>query len=265
MKRFLFIAALFFQSTAHAQYQVQKGHWFISHIVGGYGFTKVDWREEEEGRPEQRWTSKDNVFRLGFTGPDWGSVQLNSYKSTDESTGNKSKQSGMEIWLEPQAGFFIRDNFMIGASAVMGYGKSKNIGPGSSGKEKYWALGIGPAMRYYFGKNVKKKPFAGFESRFDIKREDDKEYYSDDFTGDRNEYHTKGSKVMVRPFAGYALFVDKRWTADVRVEYTYTKETSNRTRYYYEDETLDSNYPQSQKVVITNNVIAISFGISYTF
>ena len=265
MKRLLFIVALFLQLSAQAQYQVQKGHWFISHIVGGYGFTKVDWREKEQNRPEERWTSKDNIFRLGFTGPDWGSVQIGSSTSRAESSGNESKQRGMEIWLEPQAGYFIRDNCMIGASALMGFEKYRDTGPGSSGKGKYWAFGLGPTMRYHFGKNAKRKPFAGFESRFDITGQDDKDYYSENFSGDRFEYRTKGSKVMVRPFAGYALFLGKRWAADFRLDYTYTKENSDRTQWYYEDETLDSNYPESQKVVVTNNVIAISFGISYTF
>lgn len=265
MKRFLFIAALFLQLSAHAQYQVQKGHWFISHAVGGFASTKVDWKIYEEGEPIGRWTTRDNVFRLGFSGPDWGSVETGSGKSKDESGGQESEESGMEIWLQPQAGYFIRDNLMIGASVLMGIDNAKYNETGSSGKDRYWALGIGPAMRYYFGKNMKRKPFAGFESRFDITREKDINYYFPGFIGDRNEYHTKGSKQMIRPYAGYALFLGKRWTADLRVDYTYTKETSDRTQWYYEDEQLDSDYPKSSKAVITNNTIAISFGISYTF
>jgi hypothetical protein len=265
MKRFFLIALLLFQLTAHAQYQVQKGHWFISHTIGGFASTKADWKGYVEGDLRVQYSSRDNLFRLGFSGPDWGSAQTGSGKSTDESTGQKSDESGMEIWLQPQAGYFIRDNLMIGASVMIGIDNDKYNESVSSGKSRYSELGIGPSMRYYFGKNIKRKPFAGFESRFDIIRRKNKNYYSADFIGDRNEYHTKGSKQMIRPFAGYALFLGKRWTADLRVDYTYTKETSDQTQWYYEDETLDSNYPQSNKVVITNNAIAISFGITYTF
>lgn len=265
MKQLLLMAILFSQITAYAQYQVQKGHWFIGHTIGGYAFTKMVWKASHNGGPDEGYTSRNNAFELGFSGPDWGSAEIGSNRSTDESTGNESKQNSTAITLRPQAGYFVRDNLMIGASALMGLETEKSIGPGSSGRGRSWALGIGPMMRYYFGKNSKRKFFTGFESRFDMARSKEKHYYSDNFEGDRNEYDTKGSNEMIMPFVGYALFLGKRWTTEMRADYTYSKETVKHTQWYYEDETLDQDYPKTENLVITTNRFAINLGITYTF
>ena len=70
---------------------------------------------------------------------------------------------------------------------------------------------------------------------------------------------------MVRPFAGYAWFLGKRWTIDSRLQYNYVKGTNERTSWYYEDGELATYSPQTDKTNHTVNSIGVSFGIGYTF
>jgi hypothetical protein len=69
---------------------------------------------------------------------------------------------------------------------------------------------------------------------------------------------------MIKPFAGYAWFLGKRWTADVRMEYTYRKNTEKFTSWHYVGDALETDYPKYYKVDRKFNSVAVSFGISYT-
>lgn len=265
MKCSLLFAVLLLKLTTQAQYQVQKGHWFIGHTAGELAFTKYHAKALEEGEPSGEYSTRQFGFRFGFSGPDWGSLEIGKNKNKDENSDFESEESGFAIYLQPQAGYFISDNLVIGANVSIGIETYRYSNDSDIGKGKYLEFGIGPTLRYYLGKSVKKKPFIGFESRFDITKENDKTDYTAGQWMEYYDYDTNGSRVMIRPFAGYAWFLGKRWTADLRVHYTYAKHTTKRKTSFYVDRSMDSDYPQSDRVEETYNTIGLSIGIGYTF
>jgi hypothetical protein len=262
MKRLLSIAVLFAQLTSYAQYQVQKGRWSIGHTIGGYDHTKITYTQYQEDVLYDEFTTTNSGFRFKFTGPDWGSLETLTQKYSSPLSDYESKNSYTSIWLQPQIGYFIKDNLMIGANLLMGYSREKYTNSFDDySKGNYWELGLGPIMKYYFGKNIKRKPFAGFETRFEMARGKEREYEASEM----DVSQTKGSNIMVKPFAGYALFLGKHWTADVRVEYTYRKHTEKFTDWHYVGDALETDYPKHYKLERKFNTAALSFGIGYTF
>lgn len=265
MKQLFLLTCLIMQLTIHAQYQVQKGRWIISHTIGGFSSSKQDYKQYFEEELMGDFTIKNTGFQLAFIGPDWGSAYISSSKYSDNRYGSETKESGAGFYLQPQAGYFIRDNLMIGAGILIGIETSKYEDGDEVGKERYLALGLGPILRYYIGKNQKRKPFVGFESRFDFIREKDIEDDTDGQMMEYFDYRTNGSRVMIKPYAGYAWFLGKRFTAEARIEYFVGKETTKRTTNFYVDGSLDSDYPQSGKFEIARSSIGLNIGISYTF
>lgn len=262
MKRFLFAAVLFFQLTAHAQYQVQKGRWSIGHSIGGYDHTKITHTQYEEDEVYDINVMKNSGFRFAFTGPDWGTLETLTQKNSSPNSDYESKSKYASFWLQPQIGYFIKDNLMIGANLVMGYSRTKHTNSFEDyAKQNYWSLGLGPIMKYYFGKNIKRKPFAGFETSFEMAGGKEREYES----SEEDVSQTKGSNIMVQPFAGYAWFLGKHWTADVRMEYMYRKHTEKYTYWHYVGGALETDHPKHYKVERKFTTVGLSFGISYTF
>jgi hypothetical protein len=262
MKRFVCVAVLFLQLTAHAQYQVQKGRWSIGHSIGGYDYTKINLTQFEEDELYDKITLINSGFQFDFTGPNWGSLDILTQKNSNPLSDYETKSRYASLWLQPQIAYFIKDNLMIGANLVMGYSKEKHTNSFEDyTKDNYWSLGLGPIMKYYFGKQVKRKPFAGFETRFEFARGKDRNYQS----GEEDVSETKGSNIMIKPFAGYAWFLGKRWTVDARMEYAYRKHTEKYTYWHYVGDALETDYPKHYKQERIFNTVAVSFGISYTF
>lgn len=62
------------------------------------------------------------------------------------------------IGLNPTAGYFVADNFAVGATIMLEYDKF--------GENKSTTFGAGPLARYYFGKPTNVRPFAHGELNF---------------------------------------------------------------------------------------------------
>src|SRR5688572_8132957 len=108
MKGILILAAFLAQFTVNAQYQTQKGRWNISHVVAGYGYSTFNLEEYDEGSLDAKSSWTESVFRLGFSGPDWGEIESRRSKYRDEMSSFESDTKFTAIWLQPQAGYFVR-------------------------------------------------------------------------------------------------------------------------------------------------------------
>lgn len=126
-----------------------------------------------------------------------GSGTIQSYHGETTSGNTFTKTTLFALSLSPGAGYFIIDNFAIGANAtIMYYKQSPN---------KYYTLGLGPWARYYFDHGI----FVKAETNFILLHG----------MGSNN---SRQRSYSITPGVGYAFFLNQKVTLEPCLSYTFS-------------------------------------------
>lgn len=264
MKQFL-IASLFILigADSYSQYQTKKGHWILTHTVVNGGPVWYHTRNYENGVLETSYKGKETNFYAAFN-PTYGGLESSREKYLNEKPAYV-KTSDASFQIEPQAGYFIKDNLMIGAAFIAGFSFESEKEEGDVDRSRTWHIGAGPIARYYFGNKKKHRAFVGLESRAFIQTKNRREKY---ITNNKlEEYKEDGDAVgfRVKPYVGYALFLGKHWTADAHIGFLYDKSDYETVYKSYTDKVIKSGYPYRERSKYDNKTLSLNIGIAYTF
>jgi hypothetical protein len=126
-----------------------------------------------------------------------GSGAIQSYHGETTTGTTFTKTSVFAFNLSPGAGYFIIDNFAIGANATVSYYKQ--------GLNKYYTLGLGPWARYYFNNGV----FVKAETNFIL------------FHG-MGSNNSRQRTYSITPGVGYAFFLNQKVSLEPCLSYTFS-------------------------------------------
>jgi hypothetical protein len=126
-----------------------------------------------------------------------GSGAIQSYHGETTVGTTFSKTSVFALNLSPGAGYFIIDNFAIGANATVSYYKQS--------LNKYYTLGLGPWARYYFNNGV----FVKAETNFILLHG----------MGSNN---SRQRTYSISPGVGYAFFISPKVSFEPCLSYTFS-------------------------------------------
>jgi hypothetical protein len=121
------------------------------------------------------------------------SIQSNNVQPSFEST---TSTGLFTISFTPGCSYFIHDNFALGLNTNVSYYK---------GSEKYYSVGVGPTIRYYFknGLFIKAESMIAFMGRI-------------------NSYNrAKATNISLIPGIGYALFLNQKVALEPCFSYMY--------------------------------------------
>jgi hypothetical protein len=126
-----------------------------------------------------------------------GSGTIQSYHGETIVGNTVSKTTVFALNLSPGAGYFIIDNFAIGANLTTTYYKQ--------GLNKYYTLGLGPWARYYFDNGV----FVKAETNFIL------------FHG-MGSNNSRQRTYSIAPGVGYAIFLNQNVSLEPCLSYTFS-------------------------------------------
>ena len=262
----LTVSILLILCCATAQQQIMKGRWFISHSIGGFAYTS-DHTKIYNGAGVLEDDIKDTRygFFTSFSGPDYGDIEVS--RRNYESNTVDTRINRFNIVLEPVAGKFINDNLLLGASIYINIDNSKQERKDADvdGKSKKRAIGIGPLVRYYFAGTDKARFFAGLESRYTFTNYDDENLTTTGANTTRQAFDVDWRTLMVNPHAGYAWFVGKHWSIELRADYRYETEDRDQTLAYQVNGVMQTGYPQITRHDRKINRISLNAGIRFSF
>jgi hypothetical protein len=268
MKIIVIIAIIFFIPTLlSAQPQVKKGRWFIGHSIGGPDYEMYSYKTYDNNAALIGHTKFSGLFfNLSFIGPNWGGISGNSYQQENVLTGEELDNKSMSVTLQPTAGFFVRDNLVIGASVLLsasssrsGYSENEATNRASS-----FGAGIGPLLRYYIGNRTKSKPFVGLESRFTMYSFKQKSSSTQAAITYRSERDQDNTSLMVLPQLGYAWFPGKRWILELRLQYRYDHMKAESTERSFTNNVMNMGYPRDATTKEARHAIGVMAGVAFT-
>lgn len=215
----------------------------ISHDVLGMGYQsqkiKIYFNDVYAGQEKY----SGFYTTLVFQSPYWGGI---SFYSTDQDNTNAagndaggSTRRSFSFHLKPSIGRFISDRFLLGGelNIYLATDKTNYFSPNDSEENtfKYTTLGIGPYIRYYFGKLKGKQLFhAGLSGGVNyaiINQE------SSDNGGAPLVFKSKQPTFYAKPSFGSSWFAGKHWSfglsASCHVEtfqYTLSNSSNNSSK-----------------------------------
>jgi hypothetical protein len=264
MKHFLIASLIMLIGfNSYSQYQTSKGRWTISHTLlsgGPYSYSGTSY---ENGQFTNGYRGKEFNITGAFT-PWWGGLEF-SHEKYPTPKPSYVKQTDISFSIEPQVGYFIKDNFMIGAAFIGGFDINSEKEGAEFDKDNDWFIGLGPIARYYVGKNKKHRAFAGFESRAFIQTGKGREEYTSNNDLEQYNKDKDAFGFRVKPYAGYALFMGKHWTADAHVGFQYERSEYTTLTTSYTNKVIKNGYPRKNKDVYENRQLSLNVAISYTF
>jgi hypothetical protein len=262
----LLIAALFILIgfNSYSQYQTQKGRWIITHTIANGGPYWYSSKSYEDGVLENSYKGKETQINAAFTSPWWGEIEFEREKYPTPKP-SYVKETDLSFSIEPQAGYFIKDNLMIGAAFLAGFDIYNEKEEAEFDKSNSWYVGLGPVARYYIGNKKKHRAFVGFESRAYVQTGTSRNQYFSNNKLIENSIDRDAFGFRVKPYAGYALFLGKHWTADAHIGFLYEKDDYKGLHKSYTDKVMNNGYPYEQRNVYENKMLSLNVGIAYTF
>lgn len=139
-----------------------------------------------------------------------GEVYINYNKEKNESSGfsyENLEQKFLTVGLNPQVGYFVVDQLVVGLSIPLSYQKSyaSRNDLGSS----YFAMGIAPYAKYYFVNKFFIQLSAGYE------------FGKNKFENADTKETIKGFTII--PTIGYAFFINSKISLEPSISYAYSK------------------------------------------
>ncbi len=248
-------------------YQLQKGRFLISTNTISFSPAKTETRNYQNNLLLSSIKRNPVGLNFLFRSGNWGSggfVNLNveQFDAGNNPTSSSKEKQG-NIFLNPTAGYFVRERLMVGVELLIQTGKykynSSSIGGNNSGDNKEHLLGIGPELRYYFGKPGSKRfPFAGVSSLL-FTNGGTRNQNTTTFT---NNSSSKGNGGSVTPYAGYSWLIGKRWLIEPAVMGNFnTSYSESKVTYTGGGNTTVTNYSSKFK---STSVAGIRLNVSFT-
>jgi hypothetical protein len=186
---------------------------------------------------------KGNLFLAGYS-----NLGLDIGKNKNKSGGvTADNYSYSEFFINPEAGYFILDNLMVGGFLDFYYDSDKYA---SDRQDKYSKIIIGPNVRYYILKFGKLMPYG--EVRLGVGTENSKYRYSSS-----DSYNsTKSTYVTARVGAGGTYFFTDNLGLDAFAGYDYDAWTTKN------DDAVDS--PTSTKNTNFYSSLEMNLGLVFT-
>jgi hypothetical protein len=252
--------------SATAQQQTKKGRWFIMHSFGGL-MHETEKSKEYNGAGTLVNTAEitEFGFRSNFSGPSYGNLQVIDTRYESNAQNFDLNQFG--ITLQPVAGIFINDNFLLGASLYINVDNSKRSDENNNNtvsKVRSNGLGLGPLVRYYFGGTEKRKFFAGVESRYSFQKYRGTSTSVNGADTYLQQQESDNNTLRATPHIGYAWFMGKRWSFELHLDYHYEKITRDSRLSSAVNGVQQTGYPQqsTQKITITRPGFYAGIGFS---
>lgn len=169
---------------------------------------------------------KKNVFLLlvlfasllpAFAQTDEGSWLVGGSAGLDYTVQSGSR--AFNASLSPQGGYFVVDNFAVGVRLPLGLQSTFNettssLGSDIENRTLTYRAGIGPFVRYYFGKSAI-RPFVNAGADYQYSRTREKVNFSDEpYISNENSYSLFGG-------AGMAYFISQFVGLETQLTYTY--------------------------------------------
>jgi hypothetical protein len=257
----LFLTVMLFQSPLQAQQQTKKGRWFIKHNAVGFQYKTDEQRViNSAGVLLSLQRQRELGFFTSFSGPDYG--DLNADHTTFEEPGKPdAKYRNFNIVLEPVAGVFVQDNFLLGASVRIRAGYSKFNVTSTQQRFRNVSLGLGPFVRYYFGGTDKARFFGGLESRYTFSRDVSVSNSTSGADKFRSDSRNNDTEIILSPHTGYAWFAGKRWSFELQVGYRYRSNTSEEIYTLNKNGTTQPGYPTRREIHSKSSGVILSAGI----
>jgi len=265
MKQFLIAGLLALIGTnSYSQYQTKKGHWVLTHTVVSGGPYWYHSKGYEDGVLDDEYSGRTTTINGAFSGPSWAEVDYLREKRPTQKPG-VWKERDFSFHIQPQIGYFIKDNFMIGTAFLAGIDSYKQSEDGEFEKFNTYYVGIGPMARYYFPNKKKHRPFVGFESRVYVETGKDHSKYFNNNKIEEVKSNRNAFGARVKPYAGYALFLGKHWTADAHIGFMIDRDDNKKTTYSYTDKVLNNGYPYKERDLYLDKALSLNIGVAYTF
>ncbi len=136
----------------------------------------------------ERPLTKGNILISGG-----GTIQYSKINATIGT--NTQKTNLFNISLNPGIAYFFIDNLALGLNTDFVYY--------SQGNNKYYSLGIGPSIKYYFGNGILIKGESTFSGLYAL--------------GENDTY--KNHYFTFKPGVGYAFFINQKVSLEPSVNY----------------------------------------------
>jgi len=148
---------------------------------------------------------------------DQGSMLVGGSASLDYTVQSNNKVFNAS--LSPQGGYFVIDNFAVGLRMPLGLQSISSKAAASSGSEiesntLTYRVGIGPFVRYYFGKSAI-RPFVNGGADYQYSRTREKDSFSEQRRVQRQDSYS------VFGGAGMAYFISQFVGLETQLSYTY--------------------------------------------
>ncbi|HEX2628593.1 MAG TPA: hypothetical protein VHM26_06275 [Chitinophagaceae bacterium] len=262
----LTVSILLITCYAIAQQQTKKGRWLVMHSFGGFEYeTEKTKTYNGAGTLTDVTTIKDVGFKSTFAGPNYGQLTVNGIRY--ESNNDKFNINRFAITLQPVAGIFIKDNFLLGASVLISVDNGKRTekdGTDEYSTTRLNSLGLGPIARYYFGTTDKRGFFAGVESRYSFQKYRGKGVRVSGGTTAITLQDADINTLMATPHIGYAKFLGKRWSFELRLNYHYERMTRDNRLSFAIDGVQQTGYPQLNKQKTTTTRPSLYAGVGFS-
>jgi hypothetical protein len=263
------------KKAATGPYQLQKGHWMISHnMVSIAPYSSEYTNYDQNNKVTSSYKSNGTGFSLAFTAPNWGNAGAGGGKTKYYNAANKptetDKESNFNVYLNPSAGYFIQDRLLLGAQLLINYysGNSESSEPqtnySSDRNYKQFSAGIGPEIRYYFGNAASRQLFhAGISSLFSTGKSTDDYNTSHNNQKNTSNREDKSTYYSITFYAGSSWKLGKRWLLESAL-------FSTVNSYKTESEVLNisnnvSTNSRGSSKSKSNSIIGVRAGLSYTF
>lgn len=152
-----------------------------------------------------------------IVGASIGNMRFSDNNSTTSyphlATDYKSESNSFSFSINPEIGWFLADNFAVGAMLYMGISSSNSSSSNnmttvtSEGESSFFSLSAGPFARYYFGNNEKGKPFAQASFEYGLYPGKSKSSSSSGSSSE-TKYKPKGDWIASASF-GYEHFISE--------------------------------------------------------
>lgn len=260
----LFVTSIVFQSSLTAQQQTKKGRWFIKHNAGSLEYISNEYKLfDGAGVLVTQQKERGLRFSSSFSGPDYG--DLGYYNTSyDEPGAPKNRSRGFRISIAPVAGFFIRDNFLVGASVRINVNRNRFTSDNSDQHINTTSLGMGPFVRYYFRGTEKARFFGGLESRYTFTKDRVPSIRAVGADRYRSDNDTDEMELFLEPHLGYAWLAGKRWSFELQTAYRYQSTKSDNTFKSTKNGTMQPGYPVLSETKQRSTAISVSAGIGFS-
>jgi hypothetical protein len=253
-------------SPSHAQNQVRKGSWIVSHSFGGIFLETEHNKAYEEGVLDYHQKNTRFGFSVQIESPEYGGLYASHDKREDlPPVEPGSKYSSFGVYLRPEIGYFVKQGLLIGTGVQLGFAANKSE-PREDQRNKghSFELGLSPFLRYYFIKDPKAAPFIGVQTGFALGTETGEgDYYSGDAF--HSEQKSPFSSLSADAEAGYAWFLGKHWSIELMLGYYYSRYSQKSTSHSYTNDVLNPGYPKHYKSTSSAGRLGLNTGVSFTF